>query len=256
MLDEQVLDVQAGEAFAQEVLSRIPLESVDDLLDALEAKSRRFQAALAPGELDALDGEKAREVLRAIFGVRRRAEDLLGTLGVDALKGAFATLLYGSGHVQERFSVFCERLDPVCPRGEAIDLAGEALRHVFPQRYWLWTRWVWNPRTRTGAMRFVVPDYQVLVAPTLGEVYLRVGEAVAYAEAARESLGLFAHVQRRASPFMNDVHLAVVYTLYMFTALRMRMTREFTRVLPHPWELVRRLLGVYSKEGEDAAAGT
>lgn len=254
MLDEQLLDVQAGEEFAREVLSRIPLESVDDLLDALEAKSRRFQSALGPAELAALDGEGAREVLRAISGVRRRAEDLLRTVGVDALRGAFGALLYGPGPVEERFSAFCENLHPACPRGEAIDLAGEALRHVFPQRYWLWTRWVWNPRTRTGALRFVVPDCQVLAAPTWGEVYRRVGEAVAYAEAARESLGLFAHVRGRGSPFLNDVHLAVVYTLYLFTTLRMRMTKEFTRVLPPPWELVRRLLGVHSREGEDAQA--
>jgi hypothetical protein len=57
VLDEQALDVQAGEEFAREVLSRIPLESVDDLLDELEGKSRRFRAELTPERLSSLDPE-------------------------------------------------------------------------------------------------------------------------------------------------------------------------------------------------------
>jgi len=252
VLDEQALDVQAGEEFAREVLSRIPLESVDDLLDELEGKSRRFRAELAPDRLAALDREGACALLRATPGVRRRAEEVLRGVGVEGLRRLWAELLYGQGPVEDRFSAFCEALAPACPREEFIDVGGEALHWVFPDRYWLWTRWMWNPRTQTGALRFVVPDWRALSAPSLGQVYRKVGEAVAYAEAARESLGLFSHVRRRRSPFLNDVHLAVVYTLYLFTTLRMRMTKEFTRVLPPPWELVRRLLGVYPGEGENA----
>jgi hypothetical protein len=43
-----------------------------------------------------------------------------------------------------------------------------------------------------------------------------------------------------------------MYTLYLYTTLRMRMSKEFTRVLPDPLELMQRILGIYPKEVEDA----
>ncbi len=254
MVDEELRDAQ-GEEFAREVLSRIPLQAVDDLLRELEARSQRFQTVLARPALVGLDHQQARSVLRSVFGVRRRAEAILEGVGLEELRRGWSALLYDPGPLEERFTAFCERFAPVCPGEEAIDLAGESLHFVFPHRWWLWTRWIWNPRTQTGALRFLVPDGQSLAAGTWGQVYLKVGEAVAYAEAARDALGLFTHVQQRQSPFLNDVHLAVVYTLYMFTTLRMRMTREFTRLLPSPWELVRRLLGLSPGEEWDAKDG-
>ncbi|MDR5695998.1 MAG: hypothetical protein QN198_01700 [Armatimonadota bacterium] len=254
MLDEQVLDIQVGEEFAREVLARIPPGFLGVLLDGLEAKSRWFQATLSPEGLSLLDGPQARKLLRTIFGTRRRADALVQAVGIDSLRQLLSTLLYGRGQVEERFTEFCTLLDGACAQGEAIDLAGEALHYVLPERHWLWTRWMWNPRTQTGALRFVVADWHTLLAPTPGEVYQRVGEAVAYAEAARESLGIFTDVQTHASLFLPDAYLACVYTLYLFTALRMRMSKEFTKVLPDPWELIQRLLGIYPREGENAKA--
>ena len=45
--------------------------------------------------------------------------------------------------------------------------------------------------------------------------------------------------------FGADVFLASVYAVSMYTLLRMRMSREFNRVVPALPDLVRRLLGVY-----------
>jgi hypothetical protein len=49
--------------------------------------------------------------------------------------------------------------------------------------------------------------------------------------------------------FGADVFLAAVYAVTMYTVLRMRMTREFNRVVPPLPDLVRRLLGVYHVGG-------
>ncbi|MNC94329.1 hypothetical protein D3C83_111550 [compost metagenome] len=45
-----------------------------------------------------------------------------------------------------------------------------------------------------------------------------------------------------------DVFLACVYSVYMYTVLRLRMTQEFNRIVPELPDLVRRLLGVYRPE--------
>jgi hypothetical protein len=254
VLDEQAVDIRAGEDFAREVLTRLPRSFVAELLGELQAKSRRFQAALSPEGLRLLDPGRAQVLLRSVFGTRRRAAALVAEVGVDGLRRSFQALLYGKEPVRQRFTAFCAALHGVCPRGESVDLAGEVLHYVLPDRYWLWTRWMWNPTTQTGALRFVVADWRTLLAATPGEVYERVGEAVAYAETARQSLGVFSGAGDPGNPFLPDVYLACVYTLYLFTVLRMRMSKEFTRVLPDPQELVRRLLGVYPGEGDDGEA--
>ena len=48
--------------------------------------------------------------------------------------------------------------------------------------------------------------------------------------------------------FGADVFLACVYSVYMYTVLRLRMTQEFNRIVPELPDLVRRLLGVYRPE--------
>lgn len=254
MFDELALDIQAGEEFAREVFARIPLDGLGMVVEGLRSKSRWLQHALSPEALPRLDGSQARRLLRTVFGARRRADALLQAVGVEGFRCALGELLYGPEPLEARFTAFCAALDGPYARGEAIDVGGEVLHFVFPERYWLWTRWMWNPRTQTGALRFVVADWRMLLAPTPGEVYRRVGEGVAYAEAARESLGLFAHLEG-GGPFLTDVYLACVYTVYLFTTMRMRMSKEFTKVLPQPWELMQRLLGTYPREVEDAEAG-
>ena len=48
--------------------------------------------------------------------------------------------------------------------------------------------------------------------------------------------------------FGVDVFLACVYSVYMYTVLRLRMTQEFNRIVPELPDLVRRLLGVHRLE--------
>ena len=45
--------------------------------------------------------------------------------------------------------------------------------------------------------------------------------------------------------FGTDVFLASVYGVYMYTTLRLRMTQEFSKIMPELDELLRRLLGVH-----------
>ncbi len=251
MLDEQVVDFRPAEEFLQEVLQGIPAGELARIVGELAEKSRRFQELLNPGALRGLQGDGLRAVLGMIFGVRRRADRILQELGAERVKCAIADLLYSEDTVESRFTTFCNAFDGVAERGEEIDLAGELLHYVFPDRWWLWTRWVWNPRTRTGALRLLITEGASLDGTTRGEVYRKVGEAVAYAEAAREALGFLTQVRANGAErrFLCDVFLGCVYTLYVYAALRMRMTKEFTKVVPPPAELVRRFLGTHAMGG-------
>ena len=62
-----------------------------------------------------------------------------------------------------------------------------------------------------------------------GATYLTIGRAMAFVDETGKAAGFTA-----AGPglFGVDVLLAAVYGVYMHTVLRMRMTREFNRVIP------------------------
>ena len=56
-----------------------------------------------------------------------------------------------------QLSVLAARIRGV-PEGTAQDLAAELAHGAAPDRFGLWTRWVWNPQRGTGALRGLVSD--------------------------------------------------------------------------------------------------
>ena len=72
----------------------------------------------------------------------------------------------------------------------------------------------------------------------------RVGRAIALVEGQRSEVGFDRLGQGR---FTTEVFLAAVYVVYAYTVLKLRMTREFNKVMPELPEFCRRLLGVHRR---------
>jgi hypothetical protein len=103
---------------------------------------------------------------------------------------------------------------------------------------------MWDPKTRTGALPLVTYSAYDFSGETAGDIYMRVGEAVAFVHHVGEAAG-FQTISKTI--FGTDVFLSCVYVVYVYTVLRMRMTQEFNKVMPGLPEFSRRLLGVYQK---------
>ncbi|MBK7407895.1 MAG: hypothetical protein IPJ40_07325 [Saprospirales bacterium] len=116
------------------------------------------------------------------------------------------------------------------------------LHFTFPDQHWLWCRWMWDPKTKTGSLPLVVTENFDLGGQSLGETYLKVGKAVAFVHHTGEAAG-FQNISRAL--YGTDVFLCSVYVIYTYTVLRMRMTQEFNKVVPDLAEFTRRLLGVH-----------
>ncbi len=152
-----------------------------------------------------------------------------------------APALGGRAPVQERFQAFVDGLAPL-PQHLAFDLGSECLHYTDPSAYWLWTRWIWDPHARTGALPLVTMHGFELDGASAGATYMRVGEATAFVHETGQAAG-FTRIGR--GDFGTDVYLACVYGVYVYTTVRIRMTQEFNRVIPPLPELCRRLLGVH-----------
>ena len=238
----QVVDTPAANEFMREILERVSLDELSAVADDLARKSAAMRA-LVGDDPSGMDEADLRRLLRWSFSSRRKADRILATVEPAALAAAVGDLLDGTGSLSTRFARFDELL--VDWPEAAFDLPGELLHFVQPDRYWLWTRWMWDPEAETGSLRLVTMDEVDLTGGSRGDTYLAVGRAVAFVEETGKAAGFTTMGQ---GLFGTDVFLASVYGVYMYTVLRMRMTQEFNKIVPPLGDLVRRLLGVHHME--------
>ncbi|MHB2023092.1 MAG: hypothetical protein ACYCO3_07170 [Mycobacteriales bacterium] len=235
-----IVDTETAREFMREIHDRAEPAQLAQVAEDLQRKSTALQDLLIGSTPDRA---ALRRALRWIFCTRRRADRLLEEIGYERLAEGVRDLLDASADLAERFNRFDRLLaqldDP------PLDLPGELLHFCRPEQYWLWSRWMWDPRTETGALALVTTDEVTIAGATRGQTYLQVGHAVAFVDETGKAAQF-----TTAGPglFGLDVFLAAVYGVYMYTVLRMRMTQEFTRLVPQLPDLVRRLLGVYHME--------
>lgn len=238
-----IVDTPAAQELMAEILERVERRELVESAQRLARKSEGFKELLGDHRAASASAAELRRVLRSIFSCRRHADAILDALGAQRLGGAVEELLHGEGPLDERIEQF-DTLLAEHP-GPGFDLPGELLHFTYPERYWLWTRWMWDPRTETGALRLVTADDVDLVGDGRGATYLLVGQAVAFVEETGKAVGFTTMGEGLLG---IDVFLAAVYGIYMYTVLRMRMTQEFNRIVPPLPDLLQRLLGVRALE--------
>ncbi len=240
----QIVDTEAAQEFMREALSMVSRPEVEAVGEELEAKSRRFSQILEARALLGLSDDRLRALLRSIFATRRRSDQVIATVGPDQLRHQLWLLLHDAQPVESRLDHFDQAMAGL-DQGLRRDLAGEVLHFCRPWENWLWTRWIWDPTIGTGALPLVTTDEYDLHGASAGQIYLRVGRATAFVNRTGRSVGF----TRFGSEAMGvDVYLACVYSIYLYTVTRLRMTQEFNKVLPGLPELVRRLLGTHRME--------
>ena len=240
----QVVDTQSAEEFMRETLENVSREELTSVAALLDAKAAGFAGLLgSPGQARDLSRADLRRVLRSVFATRRKADAILDGVGPERFGAAVDDLIHGPGLVPERFVAFDAVMVDFPDPG--FDLPSELLHFTVPDSWWLWTRWMWDPRAGTGALPLVTVEDFDFDAPNRGEGYLKVGEAMAFVNETGKAVGF---TDLGKGVFGADVFLACVYAVYMYTVLRLRMTQEFNRIVPELPDLVRRLLGVYRPE--------
>lgn len=248
MLTGQVVDTPTAREFTQLALQRVSEAQLDAIAGKLEYKSERLSDLLERDRLADWSEAEATETLRWVFSTRRKAAVVLNTLGLEGLIGAIDHLLFAGVPVGERLEDFHTTLLSVgrgLPETTGFDLGSELLHFRNPNTYWLWTRWIWNPDSETGALPLIVMEEVDLEAASVAEAYERIGLAMAFVDEVGAAAGFRPPGH---GVFGTDVFLASVYAIYMYTTLRMRMTQEFNRIIPELGELVSRLLGVHRLE--------
>jgi hypothetical protein len=243
-MSSQVIDTPTAEELLGEIMQRATVDELDGIVSALSTKSQRFADLLGPERIGDLDEDGLHKIFRSIFGARKRVDQLVLRTGPAEMAKAVTELLYGSGPVASRLEAFAELIPPIRP-GLPVEIGTELLHFADPEQYWLWTRWMWDPAAETGSLRLMTMDDFPLDGDTIGQSYLRIGEAQAVIAETGQMIGFG---PMAAGLLGLDVFLAGAYSVYMYTVLQMRLSKEFNQIVPPLPELVRRLLGVHRLE--------
>lgn len=239
MAEGQVVDTETAQEFMRQALEMLQLPEMEGIAQELEDKSRRFQAVL-----DQLDEQRLQGLLRTIFTTRRHTAEIVASAGAGRLIAEIDSLVHGVDPIARRIDRFDGALGELEPAVRR-DILGEVLHFFAPERYWLWTRWMWDPQLRTGALPLVTMQDFDLQGSSAGETYLKVGTAIAFVNETGRAVGF---TRYGSEAFGIDVYLACVYGIYLYTITRLRMTQEFNKVIPPLPQLIRRLLGVHRME--------
>lgn len=243
----QVVDTETAKEFMAEILAVVDIEELARITADVEAKSAWFRETLSAERLPSLTEDEYDGALGRIFSARRKQKMIAERYPFVDARARMVDLIHGSGDVQGRFQSFVDGLDGL-PLNTRNDLASELLHFTDPERYWLWTRWMWDPKAKTGALPLVASASFDLTGETAGETYMKVGQGIAFVHEVGGAAG-FQSISR--SVFGTDVFLCSVYVVYAYTVLKMRMTQEFNKVMPGLPEFCRRLLGVHVRESKE-----
>jgi hypothetical protein len=217
---------------------------IERYVAALRAKSALFRDRLGEGRARAVTCAQFETLAAMIAPVRRRVQSYLAGEAFAALRARIARLLEEIGDAaatDRRIAEFCAGFPADRAHRWVRDLAAELLHNVDPERYPLMCRWVWDARTRTGALREMwhAPDTD----PALEEVPDRYGTFLVL----REELAGFLCAN---GVFRDVIHYADLLTAQVYAGYILEQAGSYLRVdftaPADPLEHTRRLLGLDS----------
>jgi len=129
---------------------------IDSFIEALEKKHRFFNDALIRDALSQLQAGDVEILLETVFTARRKLNLHAITISHQELVEAIEQLLYGSeADVNQRLDLFVQTLGFTERKMQRAvwDWGAEMLHYTSPEAIPLMSRWVWDAKVQSGAMR-------------------------------------------------------------------------------------------------------
>jgi len=240
---ELKIDKHTTYDFIAQVYNEVTPNILHEIGVKLELKSAYFKNRLNPDKIFKLNEIHIKDLIKSIFSIRRVAKSWTDNQ-LNTFIQQIDELLHGEETLVFRFNQFCQNVQTELSVKQPFDLASEILCFYDPDQYWLWSMWMYEPKKFTGALTLVLDDGKILEQPTYGSQYLMIGSAIKEIDKIATELGIRESSMVKTSRFETYVFLCAVYAVYMYTVLRMRMTKEFNTILPNMIELILRLLRI------------
>jgi hypothetical protein len=241
---DKSVDSESAHEFLMEATKLASSSELEDIGLRMQKKSALFQAVLQPSAIADLNEEKLKALFKYMFFLRRKLSILLQNNTMESIRNEIANLLYGDQDLDVRYNRFTSTISGL-NEILSVSLASELLFFTHPEKYWLMNNWIWDPKTKGGSLSLILQNDYEIKGETAGDLYKSIGEAMLMVTQAGQREGF----SRIASGlYGTHVFLACVYAVYMFTVFKIKLSKEFNRILPELPELARRVLGVQKME--------
>ncbi len=241
---DKSIDSESAHEFLMEAIKLASSTELEDIGRRMQKKSALFQAVLQPSAISELTEEKLKTLFKHMFFLRRKLSVLIQNNTMESIQNEFTTLLYGEQDLAIRYNRFITTISGL-NETLSISLASELLYFTNPEKYWLMNKWILDPKTKGGALSLILQNDYEVKGETSGDLYKSIGEAIQMASQAGQVEG-FSRIAQGL--YGTHVFLACVYAVYMFTVFKIKLSKEFNRILPELPELARRVLGVQKLE--------
>ncbi|MCB1389251.1 MAG: hypothetical protein KDK12_08970 [Rhodobacteraceae bacterium] len=235
-------------AFEDLSASAEPTGGVSRYITALSLKSALFQELLGEGAVKDLTEEAFLDLAAFVAPVRRRIAAAIAEHGFERLRASLVRLLDGialESRADDRIAVFCASFPSDKTHRWVRDLAAEAVHFTHPDRFPLMTRWVWDAKVGTGALR------EIWHADDVDAAEILAGDRQATFETLSAELNGFLAGEGvyRDLPFAVDLLLAHVYAGYINDRGGQYLRSDFTSDTD-PMHHTRRMLGLDAVDTE------
>lgn len=129
-----------------------PKESLSIILKAMEMKSELLRKT----EINSF--EDFRKVTESIFYIKRHYEELVKENSLSSISQAYSILKDESLSYDERVKRFNQMIRLEGEQSDVRDMAREVIHFLYPGKYPLWTRWIWNESARSGSLTYILKD--------------------------------------------------------------------------------------------------
>lgn len=230
------------------IASSEPTGGVSRYVTALSLKSALFQELLGDGAVRELTEEAFLDLAAFVSPVRRRIGAAIAEEGFERIKLALVRLMDGAAQdrrADERMAVFCAAFPPGKTHRWVRDLAAEVLHFTYPDQFPLMTRWIWDAKVSTGALR------EIWHGPDVDAANIEAGDRQAtFDTLSAELVGFLASEGvYRDLPFATDLLLAHVYAGYINDRGGQYLRSDFTSEVD-PMHHTRRMLGLDAVDTE------
>ncbi|MBB5254591.1 hypothetical protein HNQ62_002365 [Sulfurisphaera ohwakuensis] len=128
-----------------------PKKSLSLILDSMKMKTDFLK------NLDIKTEEDVRKLFEIIFYAKKYVNDVISQTPLPLLSKAYSVLKDTSRSYNERVEEFSSLIKGGNKK-DVEDMAKEIIHFLEPEKYPLWTRWVWNKERNTGSITYVLKD--------------------------------------------------------------------------------------------------
>ena len=128
-----------------------PKKSFSVILDSMKMKSDFLRKLEIRTESD------VKNLFEIIFYAKKHYDDVIHSTGVSQFSQAYSLLRDSSKSYEERVNQFVSMVKGGNKK-DIEDMAKEIIHFLEPEKYPLWTRWIWNKERNTGSITYVLKD--------------------------------------------------------------------------------------------------